>query len=106
MKSNNVLHFAKVKMVSALEAGEPSDSGNGYYSYSYYTLPYTGEVTEGENGNIGKVASILHKRHYNYPFTSLGTVKVLERNQAGAGLGMMVEVGGVILYSVTYHHGD
>jgi len=106
MKSTNVLHFAQVKSVSAQEVGEPLDSGNGYYSYSYYTLPYTGQVTFGEDGNFGNICSILHKRHYNSTFTSLGTVKVHDRKIAGPGIGMMVEVGGIILYSVTYHHGD
>jgi hypothetical protein len=94
-KMKNLLHFGKIELIPAKEAGEPADSGNGYYSYAYYKLPYSGHIGEKETRTI---SGILHKRHYNYPFTSLGSTF---RNYPNED-----KTGGYILYSVTYHHGD
>lgn len=90
----NKLHFSQLTQVKAEMVGQPIDSGNGYYSYSYFLLPYSGKMTtEG----LSAVSQILHKRHYSYPFTSLGSgLQVMGESQKG----------GIILYSVTYHHGD
>jgi hypothetical protein len=91
----NTLHFGQVTTITAKEAGEPTDSGNGYYSYSYYKLPYSGHIGDTETRSILK---ILFDRHYRAPFTSLGSVF---RNYPNAD-----KTGGYIIYSVTYHHGD
>ena len=87
--TKNALHFGQVSQVSAKDVGLPVDSGNGYYSYDYYKLPYSGKI---EGDAMGKIYNILHKRHYSYPFTSFGGVHKVEPDH--------------IIYSVTYHHGD
>jgi hypothetical protein len=87
--TNNALHFAKVTTVSSKDAGLPEDSGNGYYSYTYYKLPYSGKI---DDAAMSRIYGILHKRHYCSPFTSFGGVHKVEPDH--------------IVYSVTYHHGD
>lgn len=92
--NHGILHFGKLRSIEAKEIGQPEDSGNGYYSYSYYILPFTGKI---EGDALQKINQILHKRHYRYPFTSLGSgLKVFSQSNTG----------GELLYSVTYHHGD
>ena len=90
----NVLHFSKAFEVDAVTVNRPKDSGNGYYSYSYYILPYSGVMTPEKMRDVYK---ILHDRHYRPPFTSLGGVQVY-RN--------VTPTGGELLVSLTYHHGD
>lgn len=85
----NLLHFGRIQSISAKDAEMPEDSGNGYYSYSYYKLPYSGTIT---NEGFSRIYGILHKRHYCSPFTSFGGVHKVEPDH--------------IIYSVTYHHGD
>jgi hypothetical protein len=94
MMNKVTLHHGSVSHVNAAAVGKPVDSGNGYYSYSYYLLPYSGEMTSEA---LGAVQSKLHKKHYSPPFTSLNGVEVF-----GAGS----KSGGILLVSQTYHHGD
>jgi len=88
------LHYGSVSHVSASDVGQENDSGNGYYSYSYYLLPYSGEMT---NDALAAVSSKLHKRHYSPPFTSLHCARIF---------GAPSKTGGVLLVGQTYHHGD
>lgn len=88
-----ILHFSQLRSVKAEEVGQPDDSGNGYYSYSYYILPFTGIAAN----SIGAISQILHKRFYSYPFNSMGFTKVWKEDG---------NRGGEILFCVTYHHGD
>lgn len=90
----NVLHFSKEYAVAAKTVGKIEDSGNGFYSYCYYLLPYTGTIVDAYE--LSKVALIIHKKIYRPPFCSLGVVEHFATS----------ETGGLILYSVTYHHGD
>ena len=91
----NALHFSKRVNVKAEQVGKPVDSGNGYYSYSYFLLPFTGKM---DQDGLAAVSTILHKRHYRAPFTSLNGVELFGTSDD--------QKGGVLLYSVTYHHGD
>ncbi len=91
----NVLHFSQRVNVKAEKIGKPVDSGNGYSSYYYYLLPYSGKMTQE---GLAAVSTILHKRHYRAPFTSMNGVELFGENDSDGG--------GLILYSVTYHHGD
>ena len=91
----NALHFSKRVNVKAEQVGKPVDSGNGYYSYSYFLLPFTGKMDQEA---LSKVSTILHKRHYSYPFTSMNGVEVFGTSDD--------HEAGLLLYSVTYHHGD
>ena len=93
--TKNQLHFSRRVSVEASQIGQPVDSGNGYYSYSYFLLPYTGKM---DNEALSVVSTILHKRHYNYPFTSMNSLEVFGNSDD--------QKGGILLYSVTYHHGD
>lgn len=93
MKNNIRLHFGSVTGVSANAVGERADSGNGYYSYSYYLLPYTGKMCPKA---LAAVNSHLFKKHYSPPFVSFGSARVHGED----------ETGGVLLVSTTYHHGD
>ncbi len=96
MKNNIRLHWGQSVSVSAKSVGQAEDSGNGYYSYSYYLLPYTGTLTPEAKA---AVQSHLHNKHYHYPFTSLSCVKEFGAlNLAGDG--------GILLVGTTYHHGD
>jgi len=88
------LHHGSVSHVSAAAVGLPADSGNGYYSYSYYLLPYSGDMTPEA---LGAVQSNLHKKHYSPPFTSLEGVRIF---------GTATPTGGILLVGQTYHHGD
>ena len=88
------LHHGSVSYVSAADVNREADSGNGYYSYNYYLLPYSGKMTQEALCNV---SSALHKRHYSAPFSSLHGVW-----EFGKGS----ELGGILLVGVTYHHGD
>jgi hypothetical protein len=94
MKNKVTLHYGSVSHVSAKDVGQEADSGNGYYSYSYYLLPYSGEMTSDA---LSAVQTNLHKRHYSPPFTSLRCVRQL---------GAPSKTGGVLLVGQTKHHGD
>jgi len=90
--TKNLLHFSKSYPVSKEDAKKlniDTDSGNGYYSYDYYVLPFSGEITQEGSKNI---TNILHKRHYRYPFTTLKGWERFSENE--------------ILVGVAYHHGD
>jgi len=98
MSYKNLLHFAKIRNATEAEvAGLPKDSGNGYYSYSYYALPYSGIIGDAEEKSI---KNILFKRHYNYPFTTFGNIVSILTSKD------MSDLTGTIIYSATYHHGD
>jgi hypothetical protein len=88
------LHHGSTTYVSAATVGKPVDSGNGYYSYSYYLLPYSGEMTQDA---LCAVHSKLHKKHYAPPFSSLNGVEIF---------GTPSKTGGLLLVGTTYHHGD
>ncbi len=88
------LHHGSVSCVSASDVNRDADSGNGYYSYSYYLLPYSGEMTQDALNNV---SSALHKKHYRAPFASLHGVWEFGKGSP---------TGGVLLVGVTYHHGD
>jgi hypothetical protein len=94
MKNNIRLHFGQAIAVEPKAVGKPVDSGNGYYSYSYYLLPYTGTLTTEAGAAVRRH---LHNKHYHYPFTSLNCVEVF---------GSQNENNGLLLVSTTYHHGD
>ena len=90
--TKNVLHFGKARGLSSEEAaklGLDKDSGNGYYSYSHYILPFSGVIDAAANNRI---SNILFKRHYRAPFVSLLGWKKYSENE--------------LIVSVTYHHGD
>ena len=74
------LHFSKLQRVERI-AGEEADSGNGYYSYSYFTIPFSGTITTPED--MSRVSAAFHKRFYNPPFASMGTWKVVETRSTG-----------------------
>lgn len=86
------LHFSKLQSVIPLPE-EAADSGNGYYSYSYYTVPFTGLINTRA---LGTISDIFHKRFYNPPFLSMGDWTVVDQTPTG----------GLIRFSTTYHHGD
>lgn len=88
------LHRGRAIAVLAEAVNKPADSGNGYYSYDYYLLPYTGTMTPEAMAAVNRH---LHKKHYSYPFTSLNCVEVF---------GSPNENGGMLLVGTTYHHGD
>ncbi len=90
---SGTLHFGKIRSVTAKEIAEPEDSGNGYYSYNYYILPFTGTVNQKE---LGKISCLLHEKNYCYPFNSMGFTRVFKQE----------DNSGEIVYCVTYHHGD
>lgn len=94
MKNNIRLHFGQAIAVLAKAVNKPEDSGNGYYSYSYYLLPYTGTLTSEAQAAVQRH---LHKKHYSYPFTSLNLVEPF---------GSQNENNGLLLVGTTYHHGD
>lgn len=87
----NLLHFSKAYNLTSEEVKKLNlecDSGNGY-SYSYYVLPYSGEITAENKKNI---YDVLLKRHYRAPFTNLKNWSIFSENE--------------ILVGVAYHHGD
>jgi len=94
MKNKVTLHHGSTSYVPAASVGKPVDSGNGYYSYSYYLLPYSGKMTEDA---LCAVQSKLNKTHYHAPFSSLNCVEIF---------GSPMETGGILLVGTTYHHGD
>lgn len=88
----NLLHFGKIRILTHEEIKKLNlerDSGNGYYSYSYYVLPYSGQITEDNKKNIYRV---LFDKHYRAPFSSLKDWSIFSENE--------------ILVGVTCHHGD
>lgn len=90
--NKNLLHFGKayrltIEQVKKLNLS--TDSGNGYYSYSYYVLPYSGVINKD---NQAKVSKILFDRHYRPPFASFNQWTHFSEHE--------------ILVAVTYHHGD
>jgi hypothetical protein len=89
----NILHFGKIKFVSAAEINQPRDSGNGFYSYSYYLLPFSGKY---EGIAVSNVSNILFKKHYRPPFGSLGDIRLHSETL----------FGGELLVQTVYHHGD
>jgi len=102
MKNNIRLHFGKFVPVPAKSLGLPEDSGNGYYSYSYYILPYTGNLSIDARAAVVKH---LFNKFFSPPFTSLGTVEqhsVVTENRNG----LEVETGGELRVQLIYHHGD
>jgi hypothetical protein len=88
------LHFGKAISVLPEAVNKPADSGNGYYSYDYYLLPYTGIMTPEAMTAVNRH---LHKKHFSYPFTSLHGVEVF---------GTSNDNNGLLLVGTTYHHGD
>jgi hypothetical protein len=92
------LHHGSATDIPAADCGQDADSGNGYYSYNWYLLPYTGSLTDEA---LRAVQTALRTRHYRPPFASLHSV---ERH--GIPRGGRNGDGGVLLVGLTYHHGD
>lgn len=94
MKNNIRLHFGQAIAVLPEAVGKPKDSGNGYYSYSYYLLPYTGTLTSKA---LAAVHAHLSDKHYRPPFVSFRDAE---------SFGSQNENNGLLLVSTIYHHGD
>ena len=92
----NVLHFSQRVKVSAESVGRPAGSENGDYSYSYYLLPYSGGIVASIS--LSKIAHQLQKLHYVPVFSNIGEVTLLGQNETAEG--------GIILYSIIFHHDD
>lgn len=88
--NHGILHFGKLRNISAKEIGEAEDSGNGYYSYSYYVVPFTGKYNEGA------VYKAFRKKYPYNIFTSLGFIRLFKETATG----------GEVVFCHTYHHGD
>lgn len=97
MKNNGVIHFSQTINVKAADIGEPEDSGNGYYSYTYTHVPYTGDVSADEaRQNIYK--AIRAKWYSTYSgLHSMGYADIIPNSE---------RTGGIIRVQHIYHHGD
>lgn len=90
------LHHGSATDIPAADCGQDADSGNGYYSYNWYLLPYTGNLTDEA---FRAVHSALRTRHHRPPFASLHSVRTHGTPRDDGN-------GGVLLVGLTYHHGD
>lgn len=94
----NTLHFSKAREVTPASVGMPVNSGNGFYSYTYILIPYSGTIPNPSDA-AKSISNILHDKYYRAPFRSLSNWQFYPNFDGGAA-------AGEILVTVNYHHGD
>lgn len=89
----NLIHFGQKRDLPVPE-GERADSGNGYYSYNWIEIPYSGLVTPE---NESSVYTAINDRFYTRSLMSVSSFSIKPNSDL---------TGGVIVVKLCYHHGE